>query len=41
MKDKYILILKSFDDLKFNLGKKTFADFLKGDTKKELDACAK
>jgi superfamily I DNA/RNA helicase len=31
MKQAHIPILHAFDELKFNLGKKTFADFIKGD----------
>ena len=30
MEEIHILILRTFDELKFNLGKKTFLDFLKG-----------
>ncbi len=41
-KDIHILILKSFDELKFNLGKKTLIDYLKGNpnstiSRNELD----
>lgn len=31
MKQAHIAILKSFDDLKFNLGKRTLLDYMKGD----------
>ena len=33
----HIPILKSFDELKFNLGKKTLADFIKGDRNSTID----
>ena len=37
MKQAHIVILKSFDELKFNLGKKTLVDFLKGDLNSTIE----
>jgi superfamily I DNA/RNA helicase len=37
MKDVHILILKAFDEFKFNLGKKTLIDFLKGNPNKTIE----
>lgn len=37
MNDLHIPILKSFDELKFNLGKKSLADFIKGDRNTTID----
>ncbi len=37
MEQIHIPILKSFDDLKFNLGKKTLIDFLKGDVNPTIE----
>lgn len=37
MEQIHIPILKCFDELKFNLGKRTLADFLKGDTNPSIE----
>ena len=37
MKQPHIPLLKAFDELKFNLGKKTLVDFLKGDENPTID----
>lgn len=37
MDELHIPILKSFDELKFNLGKKSLADFIKGDRNTTID----
>lgn len=37
MKDMHIPILRAFDDLKFNLGKRTLIDFLKGNPNPTID----
>ena len=37
MKIDHIVILRCFDELKFNLGKKTLVDFLKGDPNPSID----
>jgi len=37
MTESHILILKSFDELRFGLGKKTLIDFLKGNPNSTID----
>lgn len=37
MKQAHIAILKSFDDLKFNLGKRTLLDYVKGDVNPTIE----